>query len=69
MEGQNFFVYTDENEGIKCFYRYCTDTYNDKQARMVFYEFIMGNKHKVLGFKAKLWGLGAKSRGASRRNQ
>jgi len=21
MEGQNFFVYSDENEGIKCLYR------------------------------------------------
>jgi len=26
----------------------------------VFYEFIMGNKHEVLGFKAKLWGPGGK---------
>jgi len=24
MEGQNFFVYSDENEGIKCLYRYYT---------------------------------------------
>jgi len=27
-----------------------------KQARTVFNEFIMINKHGVLGFKAKLWG-------------
>jgi len=24
MEGQNFFVYSDENDGIKCLYRYYT---------------------------------------------
>jgi len=34
----------------------CSYTYNDKQARTVSYEFIMGNKHEVLGStKAKLW--------------
>jgi len=31
-------------------------TYNNKQT--LFYEFIMGNKHEVLGLKAKLGGLG-----------
>jgi len=34
-------------------------TYNHKQTR--FYEFIMGNKHKVLGYKAKLWGSGGEA--------
>jgi len=43
MEGQNFFVYSDENEGIKCLYRY---TYNYKQACTVFYEFIMEKNMK-----------------------
>jgi len=42
-------------------------TYNDKQALAVFYEFIMGNKHEVLGSKAKLWESGDKA--SSRRRQ
>jgi len=51
MEEQNFFVYSDENEVTKCLYRYYTRIllYLNKQARVVFYEFIMGNKHEVLG--------------------
>jgi len=28
MEGQNFFVYSDENDGIKCLYRYYTRIYS-----------------------------------------
>jgi len=35
-------------------------TYNDKQGRTVFNEFIMGNKHNVLGSKANYGDLGAK---------
>jgi len=27
MEGQNFFVYSDENDGIKCLYRFYTLVY------------------------------------------
>jgi len=53
MEGQNFSVYSDDNDGIKCLYRYYTRILIITNRR-VFYEFIMGNKHKVLGFKAKL---------------
>jgi len=56
MEGQNFFVYSDENDGIKCFCWYYTRILIIT-SRRVFYEFIMGNKQKVMGFKAKLWGL------------
>jgi len=63
VKGQNFF----ENDGIKCLYRYTRILIIT--SRRVFYEFIMGNKHKVLGFNTKLWrsqppevigGLGAK---------
>jgi len=37
-------------------------TFNDKQqARAVFYEFIMVNKHEVLGSKAKLWRSGGEA--------
>jgi len=36
-------------------------TYNNKQARTVFYKFIMGNEHEVLRFKAKLWGFGGEA--------
>jgi len=35
-------------------------TYNHKQARMVFYEFIMGNKHDVLKSKENYGDLEAK---------
>jgi len=38
-----------------------SDTYNNKQARTVFYEFTMGNMYEVLGSKAKLWRSGAKT--------
>jgi len=55
MEGQYFFVYSDENGGIKCLYQYYTHILIITNKR-VFYEFIMGNKYEVLGFKAKLWG-------------
>jgi len=46
MEGQNFFVYSDENDGIKCLYRYYTRRLII-QAGAYIYEFtrIMGNKH------------------------
>jgi len=59
MEGQNFFVYSDENDGIKCLYRYYTRyTYNNKYSLAayptVFYKFIMGNKLEVVGSKVKL---------------
>jgi len=59
MEGQNFFVYSDKNEGIKCLYRYYT--------RKVFYEFKMRNKHEVLGSKAKI--RGSRCEAPSRRRQ
>jgi len=36
-------------------------TYNDMQALTVFYEFIMENKHEVMGSKAKLWGFGGEA--------
>jgi len=32
-------------------------TYNNKQARTIIYEFMIGNKNEVLGCKVKLWGL------------
>jgi len=51
MEGQNFFVYSNENEGIFVLVLY---------SYIHISEFIIGKKHKVLGSKAKLWGLGAK---------
>jgi len=51
MQGQNFFVYSDENEGIKCLYQYYT-----RMARTVFYEFTLENMYEVLGSKAKVWG-------------
>jgi len=38
-------------------------------SRRVFYEVIKGNKHEALGFKAKIWGLGAKSPAASEGNK
>jgi len=57
VEGQNFFVYSVENDGIKCFYRYCTRRILIITDRRVFYEFLMGNKHEVLSFKAKVWGF------------
>jgi len=41
-------------------------TYNDKQARMVFYKFKMGNKHEILRSKAKLWGSGGEATGSNR---
>jgi len=50
MERQNFFVYSDENDGIKCLCRYYTRILIIT-SRRVFYEFIMGNKHEVLGFR------------------
>jgi len=56
MEGQNFIVYSDENDGIKCLYRYYTRI-RIITSRRVFYEFIMGNKHEV---KPNYGGLGAK---------
>jgi len=43
MEGQNFLVYSDENNGIKCLYRYYTRILTIT-SRRVFYEFIIGNK-------------------------
>jgi len=46
MEGQNFLVYCDEKEGIKCLYRNTRYTHNYKQACTVFYEFIMGKNMK-----------------------
>jgi len=62
MEGQNL-LFSDKNKGTSyeifvpvpgsLLYSY---TYKNKQPRTVFYEFIMRNKHEVLGFKAKLWG-------------
>jgi len=58
MEGQNFFVYSDENNGIKCLYR-CYTRILIITSRRVFYEFIIGNKNEVLGFKAKLCGSGS----------
>jgi len=68
MEGQNIFVYSDENVGIKCLYRFNTRILTIT-SRRVFYEFIMGNKHEILGLKTKLWGLEAKppAAGSSRR--
>jgi len=36
-------------------------TYYNKQARTVFYEFKMGNKPEVLGFKGKLWVSGSEA--------
>jgi len=57
MEGQNFFAYSDENGGIKGLSQYYTCILKITSKR-VFYEFIMGNKHEVLGFKVKLRGSG-----------
>jgi len=51
MEKQNFFVYSNENEGMLVLVLY---SYNNKQVRTVYYEFIMGSKHEVLRSKAKL---------------
>jgi len=46
MEGQNFFVYTNENEGMFALVLY---------SFMLIYELIFGNKHEVLlRSKAKL---------------
>jgi len=44
MEGQNLFVYSDENEGIKCLYRYYTRILIIA-SRLVWYiyDFMMGN--------------------------
>jgi len=39
--GAKLFVYSDENDGIKCLYRY----YILNTSRRVFYKFIMGKKH------------------------
>jgi len=58
--GTKLFAYSNENDGIKCLYRYYTRTpILIITSRRVFSEFIMGNKYEVLGFKAKLWGSGA----------
>jgi len=51
MEGQNFFVYSNENEGMFVLVLY---------SYTLIYEFVIGSKHEILGSKAKLWGLGAK---------
>jgi len=55
--GKTFFVYSEENYGIKRLYWYYTRILITT-SRRVFYESIMGNKHEVLSFKAKLWGSG-----------
>jgi len=52
--GAKFFVYSDEKDGIQCLYQYYIRILIIIN-RSVFYEFIMGNKHEVLGFKTKLW--------------
>jgi len=51
MERQKIFVYSNEEEGMFVLVLY---------SYTLIYEFIIGNKHEVLGSKAKLWGLGAK---------
>jgi len=48
MKGQNFFVCSNENEGMFVLVL---------QSYKLIYEFITGNKHEVLGSKAKLWDL------------
>jgi len=55
MEGQNFF-YSDKHDGMKCLYQYyfCILIKTSRRVFYEFYEFIMGNKHKDLGLKAKL---------------
>jgi len=55
MEEQNFLVYSDKNDGKKCLYRNYTGILTITNRRVI-YKFIMGNKHEVLGFKAKPWG-------------
>jgi len=58
MEGQNFFVYCNENEEMFVLVLY---------SYTLIYEFRIGNKHEYLGSKAKLGGLGGES--SSRRKE
>jgi len=61
MEGQNFFICSDENKGIKCLYRFYACIFIITSRPYGIYEFMMGNKLEVVRSKAKLWGSGGEA--------